>query len=177
MVPSSVLMSTLDPMADQRAPVLSHSSLPMMPATLFNNSTVTTGKAAHLKSARIDSLALVVQASVVVVVDSVHVAALVEASVVAVVHSWEEAVAALAVEQALEAVAVDLEEATEDLQVVAMVDLQVLDMVDLQVPVMVELQAVAILLRLAITLDIIKVAVINIQLQATTINGYQVMIR
>ena len=118
MVPSSVLMSTLDPMADQRAPVLSHSSLPMMPATLFNNSTVTTGKAAHLKSARIDSLALVVQASVVVVVDSVHVAALVEASVVAVVHSWEEAVAALAVEQALEAVAVDLEEATEDLQVV-----------------------------------------------------------
>jgi hypothetical protein len=118
MVPSSVLMSMLDPMADQRAPVLLHLNLLMTPATRFNSSTVMTGKAVHWKSARIDLLVPVAQALVAVVVDSVHAAVLVEDSVEAVVHLWEEAVVASAVELALEAVVVDLEEATQDLQVV-----------------------------------------------------------
>ena len=71
MVPSFVPMFTLVLMAVQRALVLSLSSLLMMLAMPFNNSTATTGKAALLKSVRIVSQTPVLDS--VAVVDSEHV--------------------------------------------------------------------------------------------------------
>lgn len=93
MVPSSVPMSTLDLMDDQRALELLLSSLLMMLEMLFNNSMDTTGKVAHSRFVRIVLQVLVLASEVV------------EDSVALVVDLVEGlvAVAALVVVEALEA--------------------------------------------------------------------------
>ncbi len=70
-MPSSAPMFTLDPMVAPKAPELSPSNTLMMLAMQFNNSTAMIGKAAHLKFAKIDSLALALDS--VVEADSVDV--------------------------------------------------------------------------------------------------------
>lgn len=78
---SSVLMFTSVPMVVPRDQVLSLSSLQMMLATLFNNSTVMNGRVALLKSVKIVSpVLLAVVDSVAVLADLVLVVALEAAS-------------------------------------------------------------------------------------------------
>jgi hypothetical protein len=83
MVPLFVLTSTSDLMAVPKAPALLPSNLLMMLAMLSNNSTATTGKAAHSRSVKIASLALDPDSAVEVA--SAAVEGLVEVSVLVAV--------------------------------------------------------------------------------------------
>lgn len=116
-VPSFVQMFMLDPMAVLKAPVLLPSSLPMMLATLFSNSTAMIGKVAQLRSVKTASLVLVVDSELVAV--SAHVEALAAVLVVEAV----DLEAAEASEVALGGV-VDLVAAMEVLQEVALTVVQ-----------------------------------------------------
>jgi hypothetical protein len=118
-VPSFVQMFMLDPMVVLKAPVLLPSSLPMMLAMLFSNSTAMIGKVAHLRSVKTASLVLVVDSELVAV--SVHVEALAAVLVVEAV----DLEAAEASEAAL-VVVVDLVAAMEVLQEVALTVVQLL---------------------------------------------------
>lgn len=116
---SFVQMFMLDPMVVLKAPVLLPSSLPMMLAMLFSNSTAMIGKVVHLRSVKTASLVLVVDSELVAV--SVHVEALAAVLVVEAV----DLEAAEASEAALVGV-VDLVAAMEVLQEVALTVVQLL---------------------------------------------------